>query len=134
MDLGIKGKVAIVTGGSRGLGLISALALAEEGINVAVCGRTESTLETAVEELKSLGVSAVSIVADVSEPSSAQEIYEGTVAGLGPVDILVNNVGGRRGTSMMDTTEEQFRLGFEVNLFGALRLMKLAIPQMQARR
>ena len=134
MDLGIKGKVAIVTGGSRGLGRISALALAREGVNVSICGRTESTLEAAVEELTSLGVSAMSIVADVSEPSSAQEIYDGTLSGLGAVDILVNNVGGRRGTSMMDTTEEQFRLGFEVNLFGGLRLMKLAIPEMQSRR
>ena len=134
MDLGIEGKVAIVTGGSRGLGRISALALAREGVNVAICGRTESTLEAAVEEISSFGVSAMSIVADVSEPSSAREIYDGTVAGLGAVDILVNNVGGRRGTSMMETTEEQFRLGFEVNLFGGLRLMKLTIPEMQSRR
>ena len=64
MDLGIEGKVAIVTGGSRGLGRISALA--REGVNVAICGRTESTLEAAVEEISSLGVSAMSIVADVS--------------------------------------------------------------------
>lgn len=68
MDLGIEGKVAIVTGGSRGLGRISGRisALAREGVNVAICGRTESTLEAAVEEISSLGVSAMSIVADVS--------------------------------------------------------------------
>lgn len=134
MDLGIKDKVAIVTGGSRGLGRMSALALAREGVNVAICGRTESTLNTAVKELKALGVSATSIVADISEPESAQRVYEGTVADLGPVDILVNNVGGRRGTTMTETTEEQFRAGFEVNLFSALRLMWLAIPDMKARQ
>ena len=133
MDLGIKGKVAIVTGGSRGLGRMSALALAREGVNVAICGRTKSTLDNTVEELKSLDVSSVGIVADISEPSSAQDVYDGTVTELGPVDILVNNVGGRRGTTMMDTTEEQFKASFEFNLFGALRLMRLAIPGMKAR-
>ena len=133
MDLGITGKVAIVTGGSRGLGRMSALALAREGANVAICARTKSTLDDTVEEIRSLGVSAIGIVADISEPPSARKVYDGTIEELGPVDILVNNVGGRRGTTMMETTEEQFRLGFEVNLFGAVRLMKLAIPDMKAR-
>ena len=134
MDLGIKGRVAIVTGGSRGLGRMSALALAREGVDVAICGRTESTLDSAVGELKSLGVSAIGIVADISESPSAQVVYDKTVAGLGPVDILVNNVGGRRGTTMMETTEEQFKASFEFNLFGALRLMRLAIPDMKVRQ
>ena len=133
MDLGIAGKVAIVTGGSRGLGRMSALALAREGVNVAICGRTQSTLDQAVGELKSLGVSAVGIVADISEPASAQLVHDSTVAELGAVDILVNNVGGRRGTTMMETTEEQFLGGFQVNLFGSLRLMWLAIPGMRDR-
>ena len=95
MDLGIKGRVAIVTGGSRGLGRMSALALAREGVNVAICGRTQATLDKTVGELKSLGVSSTGIVADISEPSSAQNVYDGTVDELGQVDILVNNVGGR---------------------------------------
>ena len=81
-----------------------------------------------------MGVSAAGIVADISEPESAQRVYDGAVAELGPVDIIVNNVGGRRGTSMMETSEEQFRAGFEVNLFAALKLMWLAIPGMKARR
>ena len=127
MDLGIKGKVAVVTGGSRGLGRISALALAHEGVNVAICGRTQSTLDTTVAELKSEGGSAVGIVADIGEPSSAPDVVQRAEEALGPVDILVNNVGGRRGTSMMETTEEQFKESFEVNLFGALRLMKLVV-------
>ena len=134
MDLGIKGKVAVVTGGSRGLGKISALALAHEGVNVAICGRTQSTLDTTVAELKSEGGSAIGIVADVGEPSSAPDVIQRAEEALGPVDILVNNVGGRRGTSMMETTEEQFKESFEVNLFGALRLMKLVVPGMQERR
>ena len=134
MDLGIKGRVAIVTGASRGLGRMSALALSREGVNVAICGRTESTLDKTVGELKSLGVSAIGIVADMSEPPSASKVFDATVAELGPVDILVNTVGGRRGTSTIETTEEQFMAGFEVNLFAALRLMRLVIPEMKSRR
>ena len=133
LDLGIKGRTAIVTGGTRGLGLVSALSLAREGVNVAICGRTESTLEKTVDELKSLGVAAAGVVADMAKPDGAQKVYEGTVGQLGPVDIIVNNVGGRRGTTMMETSEEQFKEGFEVNLFGALRLMWLAIPGMKDR-
>lgn len=133
MDLGIKGRVAIVTGGSRGLGRECSLSLAREGVNVAICGRTEETLKKAVGELKSLGVSATGIPADISEGPAAQKVFDATVAELGPVDIVVNNVGGRRGSTMLDTTEEQFKEGFEFNLFAALRLMKLAIPGMRER-
>ena len=134
MDLGIKDRVAIVTGGSRGLGRMSALALAREGVNVAICGRTQSTLDKTVGELKAFGVSAMGIVADISEVPSAQVVFDSTAADLGPVDILVNNVGGRRGSTTVDTTDEQLRTGFEVNLFGALRLMRLAIPEMKVRQ
>ena len=133
MDLGIKDRVAIVTGGSRGLGRMSAMALAREGAHVAICGRTESTLTETVEALQALGVSSTAIVADISDPSSATKIYGKTVAEIGPVDILVNNVGGRRGTTFVETDEDQFKAEFEVNLFGALRLMRLVIPGMKER-
>ena len=134
MDLGIKGKVAIVTGGSKGLGKYSALALAREGVNVAICARAEEALNKAVEEIKAVGVSSVGVVADVSQRESAKTIYDVTLDALGPVDILVNNVGGRRGETMMGTTEEQFQETFQINLFGALRLMWLAVPGMQERK
>ncbi len=133
MDLGIKNRVAIVTGGSRGLGRISALALAREGVKVAICGRTESTLDAALDELKAEGVEATAIVADIVEPEAAELVFRQTEEALGPVDILVNNVGGRRGTTLSDTSEEQFRMGMDLNLFGGLRLMHLAIPGMRER-
>ncbi len=133
MDLGIKDRVGIVTGGSRGLGRVSALSLAREGVKVAICGRTQSTLDKTVDELKSMGVAAVGIVADIAELPSAQLVYERTEAELGPVDIVVNNVGGRRGSTMTATSDEEFKAGFELNLFAALRLMRLAIPGMVAR-
>ncbi len=134
MDLGIKDRVAIVTGGSRGLGRFSALALAREGVRVAICGRTKETLDKTTEELRAVGVSAIGVVADVGEPEAAQLVYDRAVSELGPVDILVNNVGSRRGSTVMDTSEEKFREAFELNLFAGLRLMRIAIPGMKARR
>lgn len=134
MDLGIQGKVAIVTGGSQGLGRVSALALAREGVNVAICGRTSDTLDKAVGELKALGVSAIGVSADISEPPEAQKLYDRTAAELGPVDILVNNVGGIRGSTSVATTEDQLKASLELNVFGSLRLMRLAIPGMRERR
>ena len=133
MDLGIQGKVAMVTGGSRGLGRQAALSLAREGVKVAICARNEDTLHRTVEELKDLGTSAVGLAADITEPDAAQRVYDRVVAELGDVDILVNCVGGRRGTTIMQTSEEQFKAGFEANLFSALRFMHLVLPSMKER-
>lgn len=134
MDLGIKDRVAIVTGGSRGLGRMSALSLAREGVKVSICGRTQSTLDSTVAELTSLGVSAAGIAADLAEPESARKVFEETQAKLGPVDILVTNVGGRKGTTIVDTTDEQLAGGFNMNLWCALRFMKFVIPGMKERK
>ncbi len=76
MDLGIRGKVALVTGGSRGLGRQSALALAGEGVNVAICGRTQATLDRTVGEIKSLGVASVGVVGDISDTSVTRSLHE----------------------------------------------------------
>ena len=133
MDLGIRGRTALVTGGSRGLGRQAALSLAEEGVNVAICGRTRWTLDSTVNEIKSKGVSSVGILADVSDPSCVKSLHRQGEEKLGPVDILFNNVGGT--TSKLDVTElslKDFKDSFEINLFGGFQLMTLVIPQMRA--
>ena len=94
MDLGIAGKVALVTGGSRGLGRQAALALANEGVNVAICGRTKDTLDRTVEELRSTGVISQGFVADVSNVEEIHTLHNSVVSLLGPIDILVNYAGG----------------------------------------
>ena len=135
MDLGIKGKVALVTGGSRGLGRQSALSLAAEGVNVAICGRTRDTLDKTLEEITALGVASIGVVADVSDPSSIESLHQQVADGLGPMDILVNNVGGTRSREdILGTSLEDFKGTFDINLFGGFQLMKLVIPHMQAQK
>ena len=81
MDLGIKGKNALVTGGSRGLGRQCALSLAAEGVNVAICGRTRDTIDDTLGDLRALGVQAFGVVADVSQPSEMPRLLAETVDG-----------------------------------------------------
>ena len=133
MDLTLNGKVAIITGGSRGLGRQCALALGQEGCAIAICGRDGETVEKTVSELAGLGVKANGSQADVTNPEDAERFLQETTAAVGPPDILVNNVGGRRGSVLFDETSmEQFLEGLEVNLISAVRMTKLALPHMQA--
>ena len=135
MDLGIKGKNALVTGGSRGLGKHAALSLAREGVNVAICGRTQETLDKTVKELEGFGVSSMSVIADVGDVSGIESLHQQVVDGLGPIDILVNNVGGTRSREdILGTSLDDFKATFDLNLFGGFQLMKLAIPHMQEQK
>ena len=133
MDLTLNGKVAMVTGGSRGLGRQCALALGREGCAVSICGRDGEQVQRTAAELTGLGIAAHGSRADVTNPYDAARFLQETAAALGAPDILVNNVGGRRGSVLFDeTTMEQFLEGLEVNLISAVRMTKLALPHMQA--
>ena len=133
MDLTLDGKVAIITGGSRGLGRQCALALGREGCAVAICGRDGDQVQRTVAELAGLGIKANGSQADVTNDADAARFLQETTAALGAPDILVNNVGGRRGSVLFDETSmEQFLEGLEVNLISAVRMTKLALPYMQA--
>ncbi len=135
MDMGIAGRNALVTGGSRGLGRQAALSLAAEGVNVAICGRSRDTLDRTVAELEGLGVSAVGVEADVSAAEEIEPLYRAVTAGLGEIDILVNNVGGVRvREDIMGTSLEDFRATFDLNLFGGYHLMRLAVPHMKRQK
>jgi 3-oxoacyl-[acyl-carrier protein] reductase len=136
MDLGLTGKVAIVTGGSRGLGLASAKALIAEGAHVVVCGRTPSTLRTAVD---ALGVHAASgarthgVLADVSRLEDLTRLVDETVTRFGGVDVLVNNVGLGKGGGLLDTPDDVWQQAFDQTLFPAVRASRLVVPHMQRR-
>jgi 3-oxoacyl-[acyl-carrier protein] reductase len=134
MDLEIKDKVAIVTGGSRGLGFASAAALAAEGCRVAVCARGEARLTEATAALRALAGAddrILPIVADVSLPADVQRIVETTAATFRRLDILVNNVGLARGTSIVDTGDAEWREAIDQTLFPAIRMSRLAVPHMR---
>jgi len=135
MELGLTGKVAMVTGGSRGLGRQIASALGREGCRISLCARDAKGLEAAVAEFSALGYPVHGTPADVTKEEDATRFYHETVISLGPPDILVNNVGGRRGSVVFEeTTLEQFRQGLEVNLLSAIRLVALVLPHMKAQR
>ena len=132
MDLGISGRNALVTGGSRGLGRQCALSLASEAVNVAICGRTRSTIDRTVAELEDMGVKALGVVADVMQIDDIPRLYDETVNGLGPLDILVNNAGGSAGATTCRIHRSKITAQlFDFNLFSGYELSRLALPHMQ---
>ncbi|HSR41018.1 MAG TPA: SDR family NAD(P)-dependent oxidoreductase [Longimicrobiales bacterium] len=133
MDLGLDGKVALVTGGSRGIGRRIALALAAEGCGVGICARGEEELRDAAGEIESAGGAAVAVPADLTDPVDAERFLAECRAELGGVDVLVNNVGGNRRKPFAETTDEDWRELFELNVNSAFRLSRAVIPDMRER-
>jgi len=135
VDLGIAGKVAMVTGGSRGLGRQAALTLAREGCHVAVCARGADGLEQTVADLKALSPRSIGVRADVTQVDDGRRFYDEAVGALGPVDILVNNVGGSRGGRDFEAaSDEDWQDTLDLNLFSTIRMTRLVLPGMKERR
>ena len=131
MDLGIEGKLALITGGSRGLGRQSALALANEGVNIAICARGTDTVNATVNEITSTGVDAKGYTADMGDESAPAELFDKVMNDMGQPDILVNNVGGSMGTSdVVASSIDDFNMVIDLNLWSALRMIKLLLPGM----
>lgn len=133
MDLGLRGKVAIVTGGSRGIGRAIALALADEGCAVAISARGREGLDRTVEEIRGLGVPALGVVGDMTRVADVERLFGEAVARLGGVDVLVNNVGGSRGGRLQDSSDEDFIEAHTANFMAAVRASRLAVPEMRKR-
>src|SRR5512138_2704585 len=124
MNLGLRGKVALVTGGSRGIGRSIALGLAEEECRLVICARGSERLEATAGELRSLGAEVLAITADMTTEAGRQVVFDGAVNAFGRVDILVNNVGGGGGPTFMDTTEEQWEAAFDLTLWPSVHLSR----------
>ena len=133
MDLGLTGKVAIVTGSSRGLGLAAATALANEGASVVLCARGEETLAKAAGGIRSqvAGARLATVAADVSTEAGARQIIDTAVAEFGRIDVLVNNVGTARGADLESTTDADWQEAMEQTLFPAVRMSRLAVPHLR---
>lgn len=129
MDLHLSGKVAIVTGSSRGLGFASARALHAEGCRVVICARGAERLRAAADALGSERVHAV--VADVSTPAGAEQVVAEALQTFGGVDVLVNNVARAAGAGIDETPDAVWQEAFDQTLFPAIRLSRLAVPHMR---
>ncbi len=137
MDLELKGKFALVTGGSHGIGFATAQALADEGCNVAICARSEGRLHEAVADLEARGVSALGIQGDVMVAADIERVVNTVTDAWGTVHILVNNVGGggRWGNRVIeDTPEDVWADVYSKNAMAAVRFTRLVIPYMRKQK
>jgi NAD(P)-dependent dehydrogenase (short-subunit alcohol dehydrogenase family) len=131
MDFELRGKAALVTGGSRGIGRAIALALAEQGCDVAICGRTQETLARAAEEIRGHGVRAWPIVADVSRLEDIQAFVAEAAGQAGRVDILVNNAVTSMSAPFGEQTDEHWRYHIDVKLMAYIRGAREVLPHLQ---
>jgi 3-oxoacyl-[acyl-carrier protein] reductase len=136
VDLQLQGKIAIITGSSRGLGLASAEALVREGASVTICARGAERLEAAarlVRQAASRQDAVLAVQADLASAEGIEQVVAQTVKTFGGVDILVNNVGLGRGGGLLDTTDEVWQEAFDQTLYPAIRASRAVVPHMKAR-
>jgi short-subunit dehydrogenase len=129
----LDGTVAVVTGGSRGVGPYVAAALAQRGARIALVARSQSELAAVAERLRENGSQVLAIGADVTSAADRRRVVETTEHGLGPIGILVNNAGGDPQREFHHLTEEDIRVVLELNLTSAVILARLVLPGMLAR-
>ncbi|MCI0810812.1 MAG: SDR family NAD(P)-dependent oxidoreductase, partial [Chloroflexi bacterium] len=134
MDLGLKDKIAIIGGASKGLGRACAQVLAEEGAKVTICSRTSADLEKAADEIrKSTGAEVMTYAADLDKLESITGLISSTVEKFGGLDILVNNSGGPPLARAVDATEEQWETAVQRSLFFFGRMCRESIPHLKQR-
>ena len=132
MDLGLTGKVALVTGSSRGIGCGIATRLVEEGADVVFCARGAEDIDAAVAALSGRG-RGVGVAADVTTPEGAEAVVAAAVKHFGGLDIIVNSVGGSGARSFEDMDEADLQTVLGKNLFPALNVSRAALPALRAR-
>ncbi len=131
MDFQLTNKTALVTGGSRGIGRAVALALADQGTNVAICGRTAESLEQTVVDLKARGVQAWGFQADVSHVDEIEQLVADVASAAGRIDVLVNNAVTSTSAPFDELTDDEFRYHIDVKLMAYIRVARLVLPFME---
>jgi len=131
MELGLKGKAAIITGGTQGIGRATAMALAREGAGVVIAARGREMLDKTADEIRAAGGNVVAIQADVSKAADCERLVAETVKALGRLDILVNNAGTSATGEFVSVSDAAWQADLELKLFAAIRLSRLAIPHMR---
>ena len=133
MDLGIAGKVALVTASSKGLGRATAEALAADGAKVVICARGDAALKEAEAAIAAAGGEVTAIVADVTEPDQPARLVAATVERYGGLDILVPNAGGPPPGRALEVSDEAVKAAVDANLLTSVRLVREAVPYMRGR-
>ena len=132
MELGLKGKVAVITGGSKGIGRATALALAAEGAEIALAARGKEALARAAAEVEQCGARSLAIPVDLTRADGPRQLVQKTLKRFGRIDILVNNLGGPlHFKNFLDLTDTQWRATLELDLMVAVRICREAIPRMR---
>jgi 3-oxoacyl-[acyl-carrier protein] reductase len=131
MEMGLKGKVAAITGGTQGIGRAAAERFAAEGAHVAICARHADAVQQAAAEISKLGAEALGVAADVSKPEDADRFVHAVIERFGRLDILVNNAGSSLARSFESVDDALWQQDIDLKLFGAIRCARLSIPQMK---
>lgn len=135
MDLGLKGRCALVTGGSMGIGKAAALELAAEGCKVAIAARGREALDAAAAEIiRRTGAEVVVIQADCTRAEDVCRMIGEALERMGRIDILVNSIGAAKSGHFLELTEDEWRESLELKLFGIVRCCREAVPHMQKQR
>ena len=135
MDLGIRGKAALVTAASKGMGKATAMGLAAEGVRILMCARTAADIKAAAEEVRTkTGVEVVEMVADVTKKEDVERLVKRGEDAFGGIDILVANSGGPPRGNLDEMTDEQWYGAFEVATLSVVRLIRGVLPSMKQKR
>lgn len=129
-----KGKVALITGGSRGLGLLLARHLAAQGARVAICARDEEDLQHAQQDLQSRGADVYTVACDLRDRADAERMVSDVIANFGVIDVLINNAGIITVAPLEEMTMEDFTDAMDSNFWSAVYTTMAALPQMRQRR
>jgi 3-oxoacyl-[acyl-carrier protein] reductase len=131
MDLGLTGKVALVTGGSRGIGRAIAAVLAREGVRVAICARSEKALQATADALRKDGAEIYAATADISNQGDMERVIADVVARWGGLDILVNNAGGPPPGRFDALEDGNWQSAVELSLMSTVRMIRAALPHLR---
>lgn len=134
VSLPLLGRVAVVTGASRGIGRAIAVQLARAGADVMLTARDEALLQSAAAEIRALGRQATVCAVDLRAPAAGAQVVAATLAAWGAIDIVVNNAGATKRGDFLQLTDEDWSDGFALKLHGAVRLTRAAWPHLKARR
>jgi 3-oxoacyl-[acyl-carrier protein] reductase len=135
MDLGIRGKAALVTAASKGMGKATAMGLAAEGVKVLMCARTAADIKAAADEVRTkTGTEVVEMTADITKKEDIERLVTRANEAFGGVDILVANSGGPQRGNLDEMTDEQWISAFEISTLSVVRMIRGVLPSMKKKR